>query len=80
MKTLRQIFAVTVLTFVLACSAFAGEMSGGNSATITGEMSGGVAASTTTTLAGEMSGGYAETTNPITEIALTILQNVLALF
>lgn len=68
MKHLRKIFAAAFLACVLACSAFAGEMGTGRTA------------SATSTTAGDMSAGKAEATSPMTGIALTFLQNVLALF
>jgi hypothetical protein len=68
MKHLRKTFVATVLTFVLACSAFAGDMG-------TGKI-----ASATSKTADNMSTSKAEVTSPIKEIALTLLQNVLALF
>lgn len=89
MKSLRKILAVTVLTLVLACSSFAGEMGAGvvqppppqrQSASITGEMSTGNTATAETTVAGEMGAGVASTLNPVTEIMLSLLQSVLALF
>jgi hypothetical protein len=86
MKSLRKVLALTTLTFVLTCTVFAGEMSTGvaspapqqQSASVTGEMSTGNTA--TAEVAGEIGTGAASTVDPITGIALSLLQSLLALF
>jgi hypothetical protein len=81
MKTLRRLCAVFVLTLALALSAFGGEITTGvtappppppeSQATTTGEI--------TTGVTGEISTGVT-TTDPVTEIALNLLQSLLSLF
>ena len=82
MKSLRKLLAVSVLTFILTCSAMAGEMDTGivqqppqPSATTIGEMGTGLTATDETT-AGNMSAGI----NSAGEIVLNLLRSVLTLF
>jgi ABC-type oligopeptide transport system substrate-binding subunit len=85
MKSLRKVLALFVLTLALTCTTIAGEMSTGvastppqqQSASITGEMSTG---NTATADAGEIGTGATATVDPITGIALSLLQSLLALF
>ena len=87
MKSLRKVLALTVLTLALTCTIFAGEMSTGvtqppprqPSASVTGEMSTGNTA-TTGGMVGDMGTGAASTVDPVTEIVLSLLQSLLALF
>lgn len=81
MKSLRQLCVASVFTLVLTTSAFAGEISTPlappqptQTATTNGEIS--------TTVAGqeETSSSEATATGSATEIALSLLQSVLALF
>jgi hypothetical protein len=79
-KTLR----VSMLVILLACSVFAGEMPNGVVSTpppppaIVGEMPNGVAS------AGDMQNGVVSTSPPAestaTDVLLTLLQSILALF
>ena len=80
MKTLRQFFAALVLAFMLALSAFAGQMDTGlttpppppeSQITTTGEIS--------TGFTGDMSTGAAAM-DSTTEVALNLLQSLLSLF
>jgi hypothetical protein len=86
MKSLQKLLAVTSLMFILTCSAFAGEMGTGftspppPSSSVVGEMGTGSAATAETTMTGEMITGASVTVDPIHEIALNILQSLLALF
>jgi hypothetical protein len=88
MKSLRKVLAITVLTLVLTCSVFAGEMSTGvasqppdqQSASVAGEISTGNTATAETTVTGDMGTGASVTVDPITGIALSLLQSLLALF
>ncbi len=82
MESLRKSLAVTVLTLVLTCSAFAGEMSTGivqpppqPNSSVAGEMSTGVATTDGAT-AEEMS----TTVDPVREVTLNLLRSVLSLF
>ena len=81
MKTLRQLFVASVVTFVLTMPAFAGQMDTtvappqpAQSATAQGEMQ--------TTVTGQEEAGSSEATaaDSATEIALNLLQSVLSLF
>ena len=85
MKTLRQLCAASVLTLMLTLSAFAGQISTGEApppppppptqqVTNDGQISTGSAGQMTTGLAGEISAGFTAT-----EIALSLIQGVLAL-
>lgn len=67
MKTLRQLFAVLMLTLTLTFSAFAGEMSTGR----TGEMS--------TPKTGEMTTGITVTDIAV-KTALSLYQSMLVVF
>lgn len=70
---MRRIMGVSLLSLVLACSAYAGEMPYG----ITGEMpNGAIAQSTaaTTSVTQEP-----QASDPVTEIATTILTSVLSI-
>jgi hypothetical protein len=88
MKSLRKVLALVVLTLVLTCSAFAGEMSTGvtqppprqPSASVTGEMSTGNTATAGGTVVGDIGTGAAPAVDPVTEIVLSLLQSLLALF
>jgi hypothetical protein len=85
MKTLRKILAATVLTCALAFPAMAGEMSTGVAQSppppsVTGDMSTGNSATAESTVTGDMGTGAASTVDPITGIALSLLQSLLALF
>lgn len=82
MKSLRKLFAVSVLTLVLTCSALAGEMDTGivqpppqPSAATAGEMDTGLTATNETTF-GDTSTGV----NSAGEVALNLLRSVLSLF
>ena len=83
MKTLRQLCVAAVFVFALAIPAFAGEISTGvapppsqpaQMATVNGEISTGIT--------GQEETGSSEATaaDSATEIALNLLQSVLALF
>lgn len=83
MKTLRQLCVASVFVFALAIPAFAGEISTGvapppsqpaQTATVNGEISTGIT--------GQEETGSSEATaaDSATEIALNLLQSVLALF
>lgn len=78
MKTLRHLLAAIALTCVLSISVMAGDMDTG--VAVRGDMG------TPLTAAGDMGTGKAATAtatssaDPITEIALNLLQRVLALF
>jgi hypothetical protein len=84
MKTLRQLCAVVVFTLALAIPAFAGEMEIGapapppsqpsQTATVNGEMEIGLTGQE------ETGSGEVSATDSATEIALNLLQSVLALF
>lgn len=85
MKTLRKILAATVLTCVLSIAAMAGDMGTGFTetpppASVTGDMGTGRSATAETTVTGDMGTGASVTVDPITEIALSLLQSLLALF
>ncbi len=56
MKNVRKLSATVILTLILACSAFAGDISFGVASSTTGDISGGKA---TTAAAGDISGGKA---------------------
>ena len=80
MKTLRQLSVASVFVFALAIPAFAGEIQIGiapppaHATTADGEIH--------TTLAGDMPNGVSEATagGSAAEVALNLLQSVLALF
>ena len=83
MKTLRQLCVAVVFTLALALPAFAGEMEIGRTppppsqpqtATVNGEMPIGLTGQE------ETSSGEVSATDSATEIALNLLQSVLALF
>lgn len=82
MKSLRKLLAASVLTCVLSVCAFAGDMhtgytdTGDTQTTVTGDMHTGVAATTT----GDMGTPVTSSTDPVTGIALSLVQSVLALF
>lgn len=84
MKSLRNLFAALVLTCVLSVSAFAGEM--GTQGYAPGEMgTQGIATSSTDTGATATTSGNMDTigiasTDPVTGIALSLLQSALSLF
>lgn len=85
MKTLRKILAATVLTCVFSIAALAGEMSTGVAQappppSVTGDMSTGNSATAESTVTGDMGTGASVTVDPITGIAFSLLQSVLALF
>lgn len=85
MRTLRQILATALLSFLLVVPAFAGEMGtngvtatgeiGTNGVTATGEMDTG-----STATDGEMSTTATGTADSLTEAALSLLNTVLVLF
>lgn len=85
MKSLRNLFAALALTCVLSVSAMAGDMDTGysnnggtgNQVTVAGDMDTGKTASVTT---GDMGTPVTSLTDPVTGIALSLLQNVLSLF
>lgn len=85
MKSLRNILAALALTCALCVSAFAGEM-GTVGITSTGDMgTQGVATSNmdtgaTATAPGNMETVGIATTDPVTGIALSLLQSALSLF
>jgi len=68
MKTLRNLLAAMALTCGLCISVMAGDM--GTGVAVSGDMGTGKAATATAT----------SSADPITEIALNLLQSVLALF
>ena len=68
MKTLQQLLAAMALTCVLCISVMAGDMDTG--VAVMGDMATGNAATATAS----------SSADPITEIALNLLQSVLALF
>jgi hypothetical protein len=86
MKTLRQLCVASVFVFSLAIPAFAGEIqttvappsqpaqTSGQQATANGEIQ------TTVTGQEETGSGEASATDSATEIALNLIQSVLALF
>jgi hypothetical protein len=82
MRNLRRLGAALLLTFILSCFAFAGDME----TTIAGEMGTPVAGQMETTVAGEMQtpvAGWMDTglTGWMdTTVALNILQSALSLF
>lgn len=85
MKTLRKIFAATVLTCALSLAAMAGDMSTGVTQappppSVTGDMSTGISTTAESTVTGEMGTGASVTVDPITGIARSLLQSLLALF
>jgi hypothetical protein len=85
MKTLRKILAAAVLACVFSIAALAGDMSTGVAQSppppsVTGDMSTGNSATAESTVTGDMGTGAASTVDPITEIALSLLQTLLALF
>jgi hypothetical protein len=85
MKTLRKILAAMVLTCVFSIAALAGEIGTGAAQSppppsVTGEMSTGNTATAEAGVAGEIGTGVASTVDPITGIALSLLQSLLALF
>ena len=85
MKSLRNLFAALVLTCALCVSVMAGDMDTGytnnggtgTQVTVAGDMDTGKTAAATT---GDMGTGQAATTDPVTGIALSLLQSVFALF
>lgn len=83
MKTLRKILAALVLTCVLSIAALAGEIGTGVAQappppSVIGEI--GTGSSATAEVAGEIGTGASVTVDPITGIALSLLQSLLALF
>jgi hypothetical protein len=85
MKTLRKILAATVLTCVFSLAAMAGEIGTGVAQappppSVTGEISTGSSATAETNLTGDMGTGASATVDPVTEIALSLLESLLALF
>jgi hypothetical protein len=84
MKTLRQLCVASVFVFALTIPAFAGEISTGvappppsqpaQTATVNGEISTGITGQE------ETSSSEATAADSATEIALNLLQSVLALF
>lgn len=84
MKSLRNIFAALTLTCVLSVSTFAGEIGTqgyapgeiGTQGIATGDMDTGATATTT----GDMGTVGIAATDPVTGIALSLLQSVLSLF
>lgn len=85
MKTLRKFLAALVLTSALSIAAMAGDMGTGVTQTpppssVTGDMGTGSRATAESTLTGDMGTGAASTVDPITEIALSLLRSLLALF
>jgi len=68
MKTLRKLLAAAVLTCALTFSAMAGDMGTG------------IAQTPPQRVTGDMGTGVASTVDPVTEIVLSLLQGVLALF
>lgn len=82
MKCLRKLCAVVALTFVFSLTAFAGDMSCGVTsspppqqpqAMTAGDINCGISATDDTT-------GSETVVSPVTEIALGLIQNVLAIF
>jgi hypothetical protein len=85
MKTLRKFLAALVLTCVLSITTLAGEISTGVAQSppppsVTGDMGTGSSATAESTLTGEIGNGAASNVDPITGIALSLLQSLLALF
>lgn len=85
MKTLRKFLAATVLTCALSIAALAGEIGTGVAQappppSVTGEISTGNTATAEAGVAGDIGTGVASTVDPITGIALSLLQSLLALF
>jgi hypothetical protein len=84
MKSLRNLFTALVLTCVLSVSAFAGEIGTqgyapgeiGTQGVATGNMDTGATATAT----GNMETVGIVITDPVTGIALSLVQNVLSLF
>ncbi|HEX8846044.1 MAG TPA: hypothetical protein VF791_15440 [Pyrinomonadaceae bacterium] len=90
MRNLKKLCAACVLTLVLALPAFAGDMLAGvasppppppdtSSATTQGDMPGGITGEMGTGITGDMSAGVA-TTDPATDVLLSLLQSLLSLF
>ena len=88
MNRFRQLFATTLLTFVLATSpALAGEMPCGvtsppptTEASATGDMPGGVTSSSEASVTGNMPFGATSEIDPVTGLALSLLKSLLSLF
>ena len=82
MKTLRKLLAAAALTCALTFPAMAGDISTGVAQTpptrAAGDISTGIMAGSAAT--GEISTGAASAVDPVTEIVLSLLQGVLALF
>ena len=80
MKNLKSLFTTVVLTLVLTLPAFAGQMTttitdpppSPPSATVDGQM--------TTTVTGQIGTGSSEAVDPVTQVALSLLQSVMSLF
>jgi hypothetical protein len=84
MKTLRRILAATVLTCALTLSAMGGDIGTGVAQTpptrATGDIGTGISATAGPTVTGDIGTGVASAVDPVTEIVLSLLQGVLALF
>jgi Spy/CpxP family protein refolding chaperone len=76
MKKLKSLCGAVVLTLLLALPVFAGQMTTTVAdpppPTADGQM--------TTTIAGQMQTGSSEAVDPVTQVALSLLQSVLSLF
>jgi hypothetical protein len=85
MKSLRNLFAALALTCALSVSAFAGNMDTVG-ITSTGDMgtqgvaTGNMDTGATATAPGDMGTPVTTSTDPVTGVALSLLQSVLALF
>jgi len=79
MKTLRRLCATFVLTFMLALSAFAGDIQTGVTATPPPPESQATTGQIETGVTGDIQTGVTAT-DPVTEIVLNLLQSLLSLF
>jgi len=71
---MRRFMSASLLSLVLACSAYAGEMPNG----VTGEMPNGATAQSTATTVNTTQEPQAS--DPVTEIVLTLLTSILSIF
>jgi hypothetical protein len=84
MKSLRNLLAALALTCALSVSAFAGDM--GTQGITAGDMgtqgiaTGDMGTGATATAPGEIGTVGIATTDPVTEVALSLLQSALSLF
>lgn len=82
---MRRIMGVSLLSLVLACSAYAGdmpfgvtgEMPNGSNSTYAGEIQNGATGVMPNGVTGEIPYGA---TDPVTEIVLTLLNGILSIF